>query len=115
VRVCNLAGVCVLVKAGQTASVRNDNNSAPLPPAQATLDLLMAAVNDTNVGGPGGLQGSEPIAHHIGKGTWITLGILAVAIPAIVVPIVTRGGAKLTPPPTTPPKCLPTAVVTGCG
>src|SRR5271154_2912217 len=39
VRVCNLAGVCVLVKAGQTASVRNDNNSAPLPPAQATLDL----------------------------------------------------------------------------
>ncbi len=114
VRVCNLAGVCVLVKAGQMTSVRNDNNSAPLAPIQATLDLLIAAVNDTNVAGPGGMQGSEPTVHHIGKGTWITLGILA-AIPAIAVPIVARGGGKTTPTATTNPKCPPSAVLTGCG
>jgi hypothetical protein len=118
VRVCNLAGVCVVVKAGQMTSVRNDNNSsAPLPPAQATLDLLMTAVNDTNVAGPGGTQGTEPVTHHVGKGTWITLGILA-AIPAIVVPIATRGSNKTTPTPTAPtnPNCPPsTSVITGCG
>jgi hypothetical protein len=114
VRVCNLAGVCVLVKAGQMTSVRNDNNSAPLAPIQATLDLLTEVVNDTDVGGPGGLQGVAQTGTHISKGTWITLGLLA-AIPAIVVPIATRGSGKTTPITTTPPNCLPTAVVAGCG
>src|SRR6266404_4940335 len=38
VKVCNLAGVCVLVKAGQMTSVRSGDNSGPLPPQQATLD-----------------------------------------------------------------------------
>ncbi len=32
VKVCNLAGVCVMVKAGQMTSVRSDDNSGPLPP-----------------------------------------------------------------------------------
>src|SRR2546427_10047242 len=31
VKVCNLAGVCVLVKAGQMTSVRSGDNSGPLP------------------------------------------------------------------------------------
>src|SRR5882724_7674803 len=35
VKVCNLAGVCVLVKAGQMTNVRNGDNSAPAPPTQA--------------------------------------------------------------------------------
>jgi len=35
----NLAGVCVLLKAGQMTSVRSGDNSGPLPPQQATLDL----------------------------------------------------------------------------
>src|SRR5437016_6097806 len=43
VRVCNLCGVCVLVKAGQMTSVRSGDNSGPLPPQPATLDLLVAA------------------------------------------------------------------------
>src|SRR6202165_4590921 len=54
VRVCNLAGVCVLVKAGQMSSVRSGDNSVPLAPVQATLDILTVAVSDTNVGGGGG-------------------------------------------------------------
>jgi len=52
VRVCNLAGVCVLVKAGQMTSVRSGDNSAPLPPQQATLDLLVASGKDTDPGVP---------------------------------------------------------------
>jgi len=51
VKVCNLAGVCVLVKAGQMTSVRNGDNSAPAPPMQATLDILVASSKETDVGG----------------------------------------------------------------
>src|SRR6195256_316184 len=54
VRVCNLVGVCVEVKPGQTSSVSSGDNSAPLAPAQATLDVLTEAVQSTDVGGPPG-------------------------------------------------------------
>jgi FecR protein len=53
VRVCNLAGVCVEVKAGQMSSVRNADNSAPPPPLapqQAALDFLTQAAQSTDVG-----------------------------------------------------------------
>jgi len=111
VRVCNLAGVCVLVKAGQMSSVRSGDNSVPLAPVQATLDILTVAVSDTNVSGSaGGLQGVEQAGHHIGKGTAITLGLLAV-VPAVVFPVVSKGSSQTTPvppqrgcPPTNP-KC----------
>lgn len=98
VRVCNLAGVCVVVKAGQMSSVRNSDSSgptSPMPPAQAPLDMLTQASENTSVGsGPstGVLQG----AHHLSTGTMVTLGIIAV-IPAIVVPVVTRGKTSTTP------------------
>jgi hypothetical protein len=114
VRVCNLAGVCVLVKAGQMTSLRSGDNSAPLAPVQATLDILTTAVTDTNVGGgAGGLQGVETAGHHIGKGTAITLGILA-AVPAVVFPVLSRGSSKTTPVPVTQ-KCTPASVSPGCG
>src|SRR5260370_8469374 len=50
VKVCNLAGVCVLVKAGQMTSVRSEDNSGPLPPQQATLDVLVPSSKDTAPG-----------------------------------------------------------------
>jgi ferric-dicitrate binding protein FerR (iron transport regulator) len=50
VKVCNLAGVCVIVKPGQMTNVRNGDNSGPLPPVQAPLDLLVAAGKDSDVG-----------------------------------------------------------------
>lgn len=112
VRVCNLAGVCVEVKAGQTSSVRKADNSgpvAPLAPAQATLDLLTQAAQSTDVGGP---SGAVQTTHHISKGTAITLGVIA-AIPIVVVPIVTRGSTKTTPLP--PPVCSPKTNPNGCG
>src|SRR5277367_2531319 len=43
VRVCNPAGVCVLLKAGQQTSLRNNDNSPPAPPSQAPLNLLVTA------------------------------------------------------------------------
>jgi FecR-like protein len=108
VRVCNLAGVCVVMKAGQMSSVRSGDNSGPLTPAQATLDLLTEAVQSTDVGGP---PGPAQTTTHIGKGTVITLGILA-GIPIVVVPIVTRGSTKTTPVTT---KCNPQTNPAACG
>jgi ferric-dicitrate binding protein FerR (iron transport regulator) len=75
VKVCNLAGVCVLIKAGQMTSVRSGDNSGPLPPQQATLDLLVASSNDTNPGAPAGVVGAG--AH---LGVWGTVGIVAGAV-----------------------------------
>ena len=106
VRVCNLAGVCVVVKSGQMTTVRNGDSTPPTV-MQATLSTLTDAIGSTNLEGPSGLQQ----AHHIGRGTAITLGILA-AVPAIVIPIVVTRGSSAPPPPTTQPgrgPCPPTS------
>ncbi len=94
VRVCNLAGVCVDVKAGQFTTVRSGDDA---PPQQ-----LLDARTSTELGGRVA-PGVQQAGHHIGKGTAITLGILA-AIPAIVFPIVSSRQGTLTP---TPPLCDP--------
>jgi hypothetical protein len=107
VRVCNLAGVCVEVKAGQMTSVRTNDSTGPLPPVQATLDVLMAAGSDTDVGAAPGIQNT---GHHIGKGTAIALGILAV-IPAVVIPIVATHGNNGTAP---QQGCKPNPQQSGC-
>ena len=107
VRVCNLAGVCVEVKAGQMSSVQTGDNSAPLPPSQAALDLLVEASNNTGIEGPAG-KGVQEAGQHAGHGTVAGLIFLA-AIPAIVFPILaTRESKSLPPVPVQPP------VVAGC-
>jgi hypothetical protein len=99
VKLCNLAGVCVLVKAGQMSSVRNGDNSSPLNPTQATLDELTTAVNTTNLPDKPGVLNA---GHHISTGWGITLGIvsvgLAIAIPAVVVHSTHNPVAPVTPP-----------------
>jgi ferric-dicitrate binding protein FerR (iron transport regulator) len=95
VKVCNLAGVCVELKAGQFSNVRTNDNTGPQPPTQATLDVLMSAGSITDVGGGPAVQN---VGHHFGKGTAITLGILA-AIPAIVIPVVAARGSNGSTPP----------------
>ena len=108
VKVCNLAGVCVIVKAGQMTSVRSNDSTGPQAPTQATLDMLVDAGTTTDVGGKVGVQN---VGHHIGKGTAITLGILAV-IPAILIPVVaTRGNNSAPPPPNT--TCKPNSPACG--
>jgi hypothetical protein len=94
VRVCNLAGVCVLLKAGQLTSLRNGNNEAPAPPTQAPLDVLVAGSKDTEVGPRPGSNGFEN-AGHIGKGLGITIGIIA-AVPIVVFAVV---ATRHNPPP----------------
>jgi hypothetical protein len=97
VRVCNLAGACVVVKAGQMTNVRTGDNSAPPAPVQATLSILTSATTDTDNGGSLGAVAGN--VHHIGKGTAIVIGLLAV-IPAVVVPIaVAHGHGKQAPAP----------------
>jgi hypothetical protein len=96
VKVCNLAGICVAVKAGQITTVRNSDSNGPAAPSQANLSTISEAVVSTTLEtGPGLGQ-----VHHIGKGAAITIGILA-AIPIIVVPIVTTRGSSTpaAPPP----------------
>jgi len=103
VRVCNLAGVCVEVKAGQTTTVRNGDSSGPVGPLQASLGTLTEAVNNTSIG-----DTSLPPVHHISKGTAITMGILA-AIPAVVIPIViTHSSSSSSSATPTKPNCPPT-------
>jgi hypothetical protein len=101
VKVCNLAGICVAVKAGQLTTVRNSDSNGPASPSQANLSTLSEAVASTTLEtGPNMGQ-----VHHISKGAAITIGILAI-IPIVVVPIVTTRGSG-TPAPA-PPKCPPT-------
>src|ERR1700704_56399 len=87
VKVCNLAGVCVLVKAGQMTRVRNGDNSGPRPPQQATLDLLVATSKDTDPGATSGVPGAGP---HLG--VWGTIGIVAGAVGVGLGGGLTRGG-----------------------
>jgi FecR protein len=87
VKVCNLSGVCVLVKAGQMTSVRSGDNSGPLPPQPATLDLLVASSKDTDPGAPSGVPGVGP---HLG--VWGTVGIVAGAVGVGLGVGLTRGG-----------------------
>ena len=96
VKVCNLAGVCVMVKAGQMTNVRSNDSTGPQAPTQATLDVLVDAGTTTDVGGGVGVQN---VGRHLGKSAGITLGILAV-IPAIVIPIVATHGNNSKPPTT---------------
>jgi hypothetical protein len=100
-RVCNLAGVCVDVGAGQYTSVRVDDNSPPLPAAPGTPEQLRDARNSTDQDNKA--AGVPKKGHHISKGTAITL-VIMVAIPAIVIPIATsQGGSGAAP---VPPPCI---------
>jgi hypothetical protein len=85
VKFCNLDGLCVDVLAGQMATIR-DGHQAPDQPAQATPSELTDAANATSVGAT--LAGGP--AHHLSTGQIIGL-TAAVVIPAIVVPLATRG------------------------
>ena len=84
----------------QRAHQRQFGSAASLGAQQATLDVLTAAAQATDVGGP---PGAVQTTHHISKATAITLGVIA-AIPIVVVPVVTKGSSKTTP---LPPACNP--------
>jgi hypothetical protein len=94
VRVCNLAGVCVIVKAGQMSSVRSGDNSAPAPPTQAPLDMLVAASKETEVPLPA-VTGGGSVGATAGLG-W-TIGIIAAA-PIVVFSVIAAHHTAAPPP-----------------
>src|SRR5262249_14710623 len=116
VKLCNNAGVCVMVKAGQMSSVRSgDNSSSPLPPTQATLDELTQAVNGTIIGEKAAGANALSAGSHLSHGLGMTLGILSV-VPVVVIPAVVISNTN-NPLPTRgkPPTCNPQTNPTGCG
>jgi hypothetical protein len=96
VRVCNLAGVCVVLKAGQMTSMRSNDNSPPAQPTQAPLDLLVTASKDTNV--EPRLGNGLDNGGHIGKAWGVTIGILAVAPIILFGVLATHHSNAPTPP-----------------
>lgn len=89
VKFCNLDGACVTVTAGQIATIRN-GHQPPDQPTQATPAELTDAAVATSVGLT--TAGGLPV-HHIS--TWWIVGLtVAVAVPAIVIPIATRGSGS---------------------
>jgi hypothetical protein len=91
VRVCNLAGVCQLVKAGEMTSVRKNDKSAPVP-VPATIAMMTSAASDTEIGAEPALAASTGAAQRsderrssrppISSGTssfvWYAIGVAAV-------------------------------------
>lgn len=87
VKFCNLDGVCVTVVAGQISSIRN-GHQAPDQPSQATPSELTAAAVATSIGAV--IPGVVPV-HHLSP-WWVAGLTVLVAVPAIVIPVATRGG-----------------------
>jgi len=104
VKLCNSAGTCVMVKAGQMSSVRSNDNSAPTGPSQATMDMLTEAVNGTNMPNPP--SGLLQAGGHISKPWGIALGIIAVGA-AVAIPIAIVKNTNNPPVVTTKPPCPP--------
>jgi hypothetical protein len=94
-RVCDLAGNCVLMKAGEQTSVRN--NQPPSQPAQITPMNLTQAVNST------ASSGAAAGAGGIGAVGGVAVGIGA-AVAATVATVIVRSVSKTqtcsTPSPT---------------
>ncbi|MBS1840338.1 MAG: FecR domain-containing protein [Acidobacteria bacterium] len=103
VKLCNTAGTCAMVKAGQMSSVRSNDSSAPTGPSQATLDVLTEAVNATNM--PDAPSGLLRAGSHLSKPWGIALGIIAVGA-AIAIPVAITKNTNNTPVNTKPP-CPP--------
>ena len=93
VKFCNLDGVCVTVLAGQISTIR-DGHQSPDQPTQATPSELTDAANATSVGVVA--AGGEPV-HHLSP-WWIVGLTLLVAVPAIAIPVATRGSQSSTKP-----------------
>ncbi|HKF52292.1 MAG TPA: FecR family protein [Candidatus Acidoferrales bacterium] len=91
VQLCNLAGTCVTVGAGQMSSIRG-SDEAPDAPQTAPPSELMAAGNNTKVGGP--THANFINAHPV----WFSVLVAAGLATPIAIADSTGRGSK-TPPP----------------
>jgi len=96
-KVCDLAGVCVLMKGGEETGVHG--NSSPSAPAPVSPANLTAAVNATNASGAGAGAGAAGAGVSTGAVTAVGVGT---AVAAGVATAVIRGASKTQtcPPPT---------------
>jgi hypothetical protein len=98
-KVCDLAGVCVLMKGGEESSIHG--NSSPSSPAPVSPANLSAAVNATSASGAGaGAAGGAAGGVSAGVATGVGVGA---AVAATVATVVVRSVSKTQtcpPPPT---------------
>jgi len=92
VRVCNLAGACVIVKAGEMTSVRRNSDGPPVPPVPAPLELMTSAATDTDSGEAVAQAvpttpradnsrtkvGGGPVSAGSSKFVWYAVGVVAI-------------------------------------
>ena len=97
-KVCDLAGVCVLMKGGEESSIHG--NSSPSSPAPVSPANLTAAVNATNTAGAGaGAAGGAAGGVRAGVATGVGVGA---AVAATVATVVVRSVSKTQTCPTSP-------------
>lgn len=110
VRVCDLVGHCVEVGAGMTTTVRQASPGTiptpPLQPVKATPSQLTEATRSTEAGQP------TDVAVHKPLNPWLVVGLVVLAaVPAIAVPLATRGKP---PGPALARPCNPQIPTKGC-
>ncbi len=88
-KVCDLAGVCVLMKGGEESSIHG--NSSPSSPAPVSPANLMAAQNATSASGAGAGAGAAGGGVSAGVATGVGVGA---AVAATVATVVIRSVSK---------------------
>jgi hypothetical protein len=117
-KVCDLAGVCVLMKGGEETGIHgNSSPSAPAPVSPATLTAAVSATNTAGAGAGAGAAGAGAAGGGIGAGTATAVGVGA-AVAAGVATAVVRSVSKTQtcPPPTSGgarPRAECTQITTG--
>ncbi|MGA8143220.1 MAG: FecR family protein [Candidatus Acidiferrales bacterium] len=99
-KVCDLAGVCVLMKGGEETGIHG--NSSPSAPAPVSPANLTSAVNATNASGAGAGAGAGAAGGGISAGAATGVGIGA-AVAATVATVVVRSVSKTSTCPTPAP------------
>ena len=101
-KVCDLAGVCVVMKGGEESGIHG--NSSPSSPAPVSPANLSAAVNATNASGAGGAAGAGAGAGAGGASAGAVTGVsIGAAVAAGVATAVVRGTSKTQTCPSSPP------------
>ena len=103
-KVCDLAGVCVLMKGGEETGIHgNSSPSTPAPVSPATLTTAVSATNTTGAGAGAGAAGAGAAGGGVGAGTATAVGVgaaVAAGVATAVVRSVSKTQTCSTPPPT---------------
>ena len=88
VRVCDLAGNCVIVNAGEMTTVRQGQK--PDPPTKAPPSSVMEAGHETDVTGGEAMNRAGPLHSR-----WVIFGlVMAAVLPAVLIPTLNNGSSS---------------------